>query len=99
MWLNGFFVPDDTPFLKISDQGANGVGLFETVYAEKGEIFFLEDHLERFSRAWDHILGNSFFENESRNASYPDVPFIWPAVKRPETSLVSRVGLSCKGLM
>lgn len=75
MWLNGFFVPDDTPFLKISDQGANGVGLFETVYAEKGEIFFLEDHLERFFRAWNHIFENSSFENKSRNASYPDVPY------------------------
>lgn len=86
MWLNGFFVPDDTPFLKITDRGASGIGFFETVYAENGEIFFLEDHLERFFRAWDHILGNRFslsryndkaYEKNYRDndAPYPDVSY------------------------
>lgn len=58
MWLNGFFMPDSVPFLKISDPGANGVGFFETIYAENCKIFFLEDHLERFLKTWSQIFNN-----------------------------------------
>lgn len=62
MWLNGFFVPDSTPVLKVSDKGASGIGFFETVYAENGRIFFLDDHLSRFMKAWNKIFGKQIHE-------------------------------------
>lgn len=59
MWLNGFFMPDSVPFLRISDPGTNGVGFFETIYAENGKIFFLEDHLKRFLKTWNQIFNHA----------------------------------------
>ncbi|WP_035276307.1 aminodeoxychorismate synthase component I [Desulforegula conservatrix] len=72
MWLNGFFMSDSVPFLRISDPGANGVGFFETIYAENGNIFFLEDHLERFLKAWNQIFTHAP-ETPAPAISYEDI--------------------------
>lgn len=56
MWLNGFFMPESNPFLRVSDQGASGIGFFETIYYVKGRIFFLGEHLERFNNTWNQVL-------------------------------------------
>lgn len=72
MWLNGFLLPDSTPFLKISDPGSNGVGFFETIYAENGRVFFLEDHVDRFLKTWP-IIFNQTFKSHIPDISYGDI--------------------------
>lgn len=48
VYINGHLVPEDKACVSVFDRGLNyGDGVFETMKALDGEIFFLKDHLAR----------------------------------------------------
>ena len=52
VWLNNEFVREDKAKISISDRGIlYGDGVFTTMRAEEGRVFFLDHHLERISES------------------------------------------------
>ncbi|MSR33948.1 MAG: hypothetical protein EXS12_04005 [Phycisphaerales bacterium] len=52
IWFNGSFLDSDNAKLSPLDAGLqHGVGLFETIQARKGQVFRLQDHLQRLRRS------------------------------------------------
>ncbi|MCX5894055.1 MAG: aminotransferase class IV, partial [Deltaproteobacteria bacterium] len=48
VWLNDALIPVDQARVSVNDRGLlYGDGLFETIRAEAGAIYFLEEHLAR----------------------------------------------------
>ena len=48
VWLNDNLIPLDQARVSVNDRGLlYGDGLFETLRAEDGRVFFLPEHLER----------------------------------------------------
>lgn len=56
-WMNGSIKPLSDADVNISDMGLQyGYGFFETIRVDSGNVFFLEDHIERFNRAWNELF-------------------------------------------
>ncbi|MFC1839780.1 aminodeoxychorismate synthase component I [Thermodesulfobacteriota bacterium] len=56
-WINGSIRPFSDGAVNLSDLGFQyGYGFFETIRVDSGNIFFLEDHIDRFNRAWDDLF-------------------------------------------
>lgn len=57
LWHNGVLVRADKARISVLSKGVQyGDGCFETIRVDHGEIRFLEDHIERFYRAWDALF-------------------------------------------
>lgn len=57
LWHNGALVPADQARIPATSKGVQyGYGVFETIRVDHGRIQFLEDHIERFHRAWDALF-------------------------------------------
>lgn len=57
LWHNGALVPADKVTIPVLCKGVQyGYGFFETIRADHGHIRFLDDHIERFYRAWDALF-------------------------------------------
>jgi branched-chain amino acid aminotransferase len=57
VWLNGEMVPSREASLSVHNGGwLHGAGLFETMRAEYGRVFRLENHLNRLMRSAEKIL-------------------------------------------
>ena len=57
LWHNGALVRADKACIPMLSKGVQyGYGCFETIRADHGQIQFLEDHIERFYRAWDALF-------------------------------------------
>jgi len=57
-WINGSIQPLSGGNVNITDLGLQyGYGFFETIRIDSGNILFLEDHVERFNRAWEKLFG------------------------------------------
>ena len=60
VWVNGSLKPISKVSVNISDLGIQyGYGFFETIRVDSGRIFFLEDHMERFNRAWKTLFNHT----------------------------------------
>ena len=56
-WINGSVRPLSKGLVNISDLGFQyGYGFFETIRVDSGRIIFLDDHIERFNRAWKALF-------------------------------------------
>nr|MDA3897942.1 aminodeoxychorismate synthase component I [Desulfobacteraceae bacterium] len=57
VWQNGKLIPKEEAVIPIGDLGLQyGLGFFETICVENGEPQFLENHIQRFYRAWDVLF-------------------------------------------
>ncbi|MFO7839402.1 MAG: aminodeoxychorismate synthase component I [Desulfosalsimonadaceae bacterium] len=57
VWHNGGFVPEDRARLPFSDLGVQyGFGFFETICVQNGAPAYLDAHIERFYRCWNHLF-------------------------------------------
>ncbi len=62
-WNNGKFIPEKNSQVSGMSKGYQyGKGLFETLKVEKGEIEYLEEHLERLNEGCKKILGRKLPE-------------------------------------
>ena len=82
IWLNGSFTTLKDARISPLDRGfLYGDGLFETLRADKGEIFFLPDHLDRLRKSaaelrlpelprinWDKVLKELLRRNDLARA-------------------------------
>jgi para-aminobenzoate synthetase component I len=58
-WHNGVFVPRSQVMVSAEDEGfLYGYGIFETIRVERGIPFMLDDHVDRFNRAWLYCFGS-----------------------------------------
>jgi para-aminobenzoate synthetase component 1 len=58
-WINGSIRPIDRVVIPVTDQGVQyGYGFFETIRVGSGGISFLDEHMERFNRAWKGLFFN-----------------------------------------
>jgi aminodeoxychorismate lyase len=65
-WIDGDLSPADEARVGVLDRGLQyGDGVFETLRAERGRVFFLEEHLERMARGLV-VLGIEFSEAGAR---------------------------------
>ncbi len=56
IWLNGKFIKQHTGMVPITSYGFQyGMGLFETIRAEHGKVYFLDMHINRLEKGW-HTL-------------------------------------------
>jgi para-aminobenzoate synthetase component 1 len=57
VWVNGSILPLSGGNVNLSDLGFQyGYGFFETIKVDSGDIIFLEDHVDRFNRAWKGLF-------------------------------------------
>jgi len=57
VWQNGKLVPKKEAMILLSDLGLQyGLGFFETIRVENGRSIFLDDHIQRFYRAWEALF-------------------------------------------
>ena len=69
IWMNGSLKPLSTGTVNISDPGLQyGYGFFETIRADSGKILFLDDHIERFNRAW-----NALFKHQQPDLTWDEI--------------------------
>ncbi len=69
VWLNGVVRPASKATISVGDQGfLFGYGFFETIRADKANLRFLEDHIARLNRSWNH-----FFSDEPPDLTWNDV--------------------------
>ena len=69
VWLNGVIRPTSKATISVRDQGfLFGYGFFETIRADKANIRFLEDHIARLDRSWNH-----FFSDEPPDLTWNDI--------------------------
>jgi len=56
-WINGTIKPMEQITIPVTDLGLQyGYGLFETIRVDKGKAKFLNEHTERFNRAWKQLF-------------------------------------------
>ena len=57
VYINGLFTPLSNAKISILDRGfCYGDGLFETLRASNGKIFYIEQHIDRFFESMQQIL-------------------------------------------
>lgn len=57
LWQNGKLVSGDDATIPVADLGVQyGLGFFETIRVDNGKPLFLDDHIERFYRAWEALF-------------------------------------------
>jgi len=57
LWQNGKLIPREEAMIPIGDLGLQyGLGFFETICVENGQPVFLDDHVQRFYRAWEALF-------------------------------------------
>ncbi|WP_373499972.1 aminodeoxychorismate synthase component I [Desulfococcus sp.] len=56
-WVNGKMVPMACAVVPAAHPGAQyGHGIFETIRVDRGVPRYLSEHIDRFNRAWTHLL-------------------------------------------
>jgi para-aminobenzoate synthetase component 1 len=56
-WINGTIKPMEQVAIPVMDPGFQyGYGFFETIRVDKGKPKFLDEHTERFNRAWKQLF-------------------------------------------
>ncbi|MBW2144243.1 MAG: chorismate-binding protein, partial [Deltaproteobacteria bacterium] len=56
-WINGTIKPTEQVKIPVTDLGFQyGYGFFETIRVDKGKPKFLDEHTERFNRAWKQLF-------------------------------------------
>lgn len=69
VWHNGAVKPASEAVFPVSDLGVQyGYGFFETIRVNKGNIDYLEDHINRFYKAWDAL-----FQTPRPDLTWPDI--------------------------
>lgn len=69
VWINGQMKPSDQASIPIDTPGFQyGFGFFETIRVSNGKPEYLQDHLNRFNRAWE-----SFFPYAPPDVTWPDI--------------------------
>jgi len=57
IWQNGKLIPKDLAAIPVADLGFQyGLGFFETIRVKNGCPVFLDDHVQRFYRAWEALF-------------------------------------------
>ncbi len=57
VWLNGKLIPRDDARVPVESLGFQyGYGFFETIRVDRGRPGFLDDHVDRFDRAWKALF-------------------------------------------
>jgi para-aminobenzoate synthetase component 1 len=57
LWQNGKLVAEEDAVIPVTDIGFQyGLGFFETICVENGQPQFLDDHIQRFYRAWETLF-------------------------------------------
>ncbi len=57
VWFNGKLVPEENAAINVFDRGLQyGYGFFETIPANNGLNYYLNEHMERFNRAWTALF-------------------------------------------
>ncbi len=60
VWMNGRMIPAKKAAVSVADPSFQyGWGLFETIRAQNGVLFFLSEHMERFDASWRHLFQTS----------------------------------------
>ncbi|QTA78126.1 Anthranilate synthase component I [Desulfonema limicola] len=68
-WFNGNIKPVKDIKIPVSHPGVQyGYGFFETIRIDNGMPVYLQEHISRFSRAWNH-----FFQAHIHDLSFPDL--------------------------
>ncbi|WP_457552407.1 aminodeoxychorismate synthase component I [Desulfobacula sp.] len=59
-WVDGKIIDQDQARVSATSTGFQyGAGLFETIRVDKGNIFRLEDHVNRLNRAWETLFSDA----------------------------------------
>lgn len=60
-WVNGSMVEEENVLMPVLNTGFQyGYGFFETMRHSRGKVQHLEDHLQRFSNAWQSLFNTPF---------------------------------------
>jgi len=61
VWFNGKIVPEEEAYISPLSAGFQyGFGFFETLRAEKGNILYLPEHIERLRHSWQQYIAKEF---------------------------------------
>lgn len=69
IWQNGAMLPAEEAAVPVSDLGFQyGFGFFETIRVVKGQIRFLNDHMNRFNQTWKR-----FYKSDPPDLSWDSI--------------------------
>jgi para-aminobenzoate synthetase component 1 len=92
-WINGTIKPMDQVLIPVADPGFQyGYGFFETIRVDKGEIKYLEEHMDRFNQTMKQL-----FSQDPPDVTWGDI--IHQVVRRngPEEETAAVKVIATKG--